>query len=346
MAKFHGLRFLFLVLAGLELCAADGTTGPVTDNYTAGFTPSTPLHQHQSHTTSNEQENYTTGLPTSTPLHQHPNTTVTMTTAVTEINTTGLPTNTTKHQHQSHTTLNTTVPDNNTTTLLPNTTKHQHPNTTVTMTTAENIKTSTSDSPHTSSTMNPTSPPLKPSTTTETSPECSYTLWEENDIVKVKIDKNDSPVKYKIKFTGTSDGSTIKTSPEESFPISLKSLKPCHNYTVTFDPPCKPTTGFYKTRELVESDVNHTLKITGAKEQVCFETKWDLRECIDIDTSNSCTDYSVTFKGDPCKKSIPYTLPPVKPVISYTNEFPTELRWDNQPSNCLKDLTYNCNSKH
>ncbi|KAF4083489.1 hypothetical protein AMELA_G00142000 [Ameiurus melas] len=174
----------------------------------------------------------------------------------------------------------------------------------------------------------------------------SYTLWEESDTVKVKIDKNDSAEKYKINFTDTSDGSTIKTWPEESFPISIKSFKPCHSYTVTFDPPCKSTTGFYKTRELFESDVNHTLKITGAKVQVCFETKWDLSKCIDIDISNSCTDYSVTFKGDPCKKSINFTLPPVKPVISYTNEFPTELRWDKKPSNCPKDLTYNCNGKH
>lgn len=60
----------------------------------------------------------------------------------------------------------------------------------------------------------------------------------------------------------------------------------------------------------VDSDVNHTLNITGAKVQVCFETKWDLNKCIDLDTSNSCTGYSVTFKGDPCKKSIPFTLPP------------------------------------
>ncbi|KAF4083494.1 hypothetical protein AMELA_G00142050 [Ameiurus melas] len=236
------------------------------------------------------------------------------TSTTTENYTTGLPTITTKHQHQSNTTLNTT----------------------------ENINTSTSDSPHTSSIMNTTSSILTPSTTTETSPECSYTLWEENDTVKVNIHKNGSAVKYKIKFTDTSDGSTIKTSPNESFPISIKSLKPCQNYTVTFDPACKPTTGFYKTRELVESDVNHTLKITGAKVQVCFETKWDLSKCIDIDISNSCTNYSVTFKEDPCKKSINFTLPPVKPVISYTNEFPTELRWDKKPSNCPKDLTYNC----
>ncbi|XP_053539081.1 receptor-type tyrosine-protein phosphatase C [Ictalurus punctatus] len=191
--------------------------------------------------------------------------------------------------------------------------------------------------------MNTTSPPLTPSTATETSPKCNYTLEEENDTVTVKIDKNDSAVKYKIKFTATSDGSSIKTWPEESYPISLKSFKPCQNYNVTLTPSCNPTTGFFKTRELVDSDVNHTLKITGAKVQVCFETKWNLSECIDLDTSNSCTGYIVTFKGDPCKKSIPFTLPPVKPVISYTNKFPTKLRWDNQPSNCLKDLTYNCN---
>ncbi|XP_053539061.1 mucin-3A isoform X4 [Ictalurus punctatus] len=396
------------------------TAGAVSEMNITGFPPSTPLHQHQSHTTSNERENYTTGLPTRTPSHHHPNTTVTVTTAensststsdsprtsstmnttspplttstatgnndtgtparnsshsnittagaVTEMNitgfppstplhqhqshttsnerenyTAGLPTNTTKHQHQSYTTLNTTVADNNTTALLPNTTKHQHSRATVTMTTAENIKASISDSARTFSIMNTTSPPLTTSTTTETSPKCNYTLEEENDTVTVKIDKNDSAVKYKIKFTDTSDGSSIKTWPEESFPISLKSFKPCQNYAVTLTPSCNPTTGFFKTRELVDSDVNHTLNITGAKVQVCSETKWDLNKCIDLDTSISCTDYSVTFKGDPCKKSIPFTLPPVKPVINYTNEFPTKLRWDNQPSNCLKDLTYNCN---
>ncbi|XP_053539074.1 uncharacterized protein LOC108270762 isoform X15 [Ictalurus punctatus] len=286
------------------------TAGAVSEMNITGFPPSTPLHQHQSHTTSNERENYTTGLPTRTP-------------------------------------------------------SHHHPNTTVTVTTAENSSTSTSDSPRTSSTMNTTSPPLTTSTATgnndtgtparnsshsnittagaETSPKCNYTLEEENDTVTVKIDKNDSAVKYKIKFTDTSDGSSIKTWPEESFPISLKSFKPCQNYAVTLTPSCNPTTGFFKTRELVDSDVNHTLNITGAKVQVCSETKWDLNKCIDLDTSISCTDYSVTFKGDPCKKSIPFTLPPVKPVINYTNEFPTKLRWDNQPSNCLKDLTYNCN---
>ncbi|XP_053490430.1 mucin-22-like [Ictalurus furcatus] len=318
------------------------STTTVTEMNITGFPPSTTEHQHQSHTTSNERENYTTGLPTSTPLHQHQSQT-TLKERVTDIYTTGLPTITTEHQHQSHTTLNTTVADNNTTTLLPNTTKHQHSHATVTMTTAEIVSASTSDSVRTSSTMNTTSPPLTTSTTTETSPKCSYTLEEENDTVKVKIDKNDSADKYKINFTDTSDGSSTKTWPEESFPISLKSFKPCQNYTVTLTPSCKPTTGFFKTSELVDSDVSHTLKITGAKVQVCFETKWDLSKCIDLDTSISCTGYSVTFNGDPCKKSIPFTLPPVKPVINYTNKFPTKLRWDNQPSNCLKDLTYNCN---
>ncbi|XP_053490596.1 receptor-type tyrosine-protein phosphatase C isoform X43 [Ictalurus furcatus] len=348
------------------------TAGAVAEMNITGFPPSTTEHQHQSHTTSNERENYTTGLPTSTPLHQHQSQT-TLKERVTDIYTTGLPTITTEHQHQSHTTLNATVADNNTTTLLPNTTKHQHSHATVTVTTAEIVSASTSDSSRTSSTMNTTppplttsttteivsastsdssrnsstmnttSPPLTTSTTTETSLKCSYTLEEENDTVTVKINKNDSAVKYKIKFTDTSDGSSTKTWPEESFPISLKSFKPCQNYNVTFDPPCNPMTGFFKTRELVDSDVSHTLNITGAKVQVCFETKWNLSECVDLNTSDSCTGYSVTFKGDPCKKSIPFTIPPVKPVINYTNEFPTKLRWDNQPSNCLKDLTYNCN---
>ncbi|XP_053539073.1 receptor-type tyrosine-protein phosphatase C isoform X14 [Ictalurus punctatus] len=294
------------------------TAGAVSEMNITGFPPSTPLHQHQSHTTSNERENYTTGLPTRTPSHHHPNTTVTVTTA--ENSSTS-----TSDSPRTSSTMNTTSP----------------PLTTSTAT--ENIKASISDSARTFSIMNTTSPPLTTSTTTETSPKCNYTLEEENDTVTVKIDKNDSAVKYKIKFTDTSDGSSIKTWPEESFPISLKSFKPCQNYAVTLTPSCNPTTGFFKTRELVDSDVNHTLNITGAKVQVCSETKWDLNKCIDLDTSISCTDYSVTFKGDPCKKSIPFTLPPVKPVINYTNEFPTKLRWDNQPSNCLKDLTYNCN---
>ncbi|KAF4083487.1 hypothetical protein AMELA_G00141920 [Ameiurus melas] len=250
MAKFHGPRFLFLVLAGLVLCTANGTTtGPENSSADTSDSPRTSSTKNTTSpplTPSTTTDNHEAGTPALNSSHSN----ITTAGAVTEINTTGLPTNTTKHQHQSHTTLNTTVTDNNTTTLHPNTTKHQHPSTTVTMTTAENINTSTSDSPHTSSTMNTTSPTLTTSTTTETSPECSYTLWEEYDTVKVNIHKNDSPVKYKIKFTDTSDGSTIKTSPEESFPMSIKSLKPCHNYTVTFDPPCKPTTGFYKTREL------------------------------------------------------------------------------------------------
>ncbi|XP_053538955.1 receptor-type tyrosine-protein phosphatase C isoform X11 [Ictalurus punctatus] len=316
------------------------TAGAVTEMNITGFPPSTTEHQHQSHTTSNERENYMTGLPTSTPSHQHPNTTVTVTTAENSSTSTSDSARTSSPMNpiSPPLTTSTATADNNTTALLPNTTKHQHPNTTVTVTTSEIIKANTSVSPRTSSTMNTTPPPLTTSTAKETSPKCNYTLKEENDTVTVKIDKNDSADKYKIKFTDTSDGS----STEESFPISLKSFKPCQNYAVTLTPSCNPTTGFFKTRELVDSDVNHTLKITGEKVQVCFETKWNLSECIDLNTSNSCTD-SVTFNGDPCKKSIPFTLPPVKPVINYTNEFPTELRWDNRPSNCLKDLTYNCN---
>ncbi|XP_053538987.1 receptor-type tyrosine-protein phosphatase C isoform X42 [Ictalurus punctatus] len=364
MAKFHGPRFLFLVLAGLVLCkqghtetssnsstqstpavtppvslastqgAADDKNGPENSSAStsdSARTSSTMNPISPPLTTSTATDNDDTGTPARNSSHSN------ITPAGAENYTAGLPTNTSEHQHQSHITLNTTA-DNNTTALLPNTTKHQHPNTTVTVTTSEIIKANTSVSPRTSSTMNTTPPPLTTSTAKETSPKCNYTLKEENDTVTVKIDKNDSADKYKIKFTDTSDGS----STEESFPISLKSFKPCQNYAVTLTPSCNPTTGFFKTRELVDSDVNHTLKITGEKVQVCFETKWNLSECIDLNTSNSCTD-SVTFNGDPCKKSIPFTLPPVKPVINYTNEFPTELRWDNRPSNCLKDLTYNCN---
>ncbi|XP_053490562.1 receptor-type tyrosine-protein phosphatase C isoform X11 [Ictalurus furcatus] len=314
----------------MNTSTSDSARNSSTMNTTSPPPPLTP---------STTTDNNDTGTPARNTSHSNKTTAG----AVTDIYTTGLPTITTKHQHQSHTTLNTTVADNNTTTLLPNTTKHQHSHATVTVTTAEIVSASTSDSSRNSSTMNTTSPPLTTSTTTETSLKCSYTLEEENDTVTVKINKNDSAVKYKIKFTDTSDGSSTKTWPEESFPISLKSFKPCQNYNVTFDPPCNPMTGFFKTRELVDSDVSHTLNITGAKVQVCFETKWNLSECVDLNTSDSCTGYSVTFKGDPCKKSIPFTIPPVKPVINYTNEFPTKLRWDNQPSNCLKDLTYNCN---
>ncbi|NP_001186992.1 receptor-type tyrosine-protein phosphatase C precursor [Ictalurus punctatus] len=322
MAKFHGPRFLFLVLAGLVLCKQGHTetsfnsstqstpavTPPVSLASTQGTADDKNGPENSSASTSDSARTSSPMNPISPPL---------TTSTATENSSTS-----TFDSARTSSTMNTTSP----------------PLTTSTAT--EIIKANTSVSPRTSSTMNTISPPLTTSTAKETSPKCSYTLEEENDTVTVKIDKNDPAVKYKIKFTDTSDGS----STEESFPISLKSFKPCQNYNVTLTPPCKPMTGFFKTRELVDSDVNHTLNITGAKVQVCFETKWDLSKCIDLNTSNSCTsDYSVTFKGDPCKKSIPFTLPSVKPVINYTNEFPTELRWDNRPSNCLKDLTYNCN---
>lgn len=36
----------------------------------------------------------------------------------------------------------------------------------------------------------------------------------------------------------------------------------------------------------------------------------------------------------------------VKPVFTFTNKFPTEFKWTNQPKQCTNNLTYTCNGKY
>lgn len=63
-----------------------------------------------------------------------------------------------------------------------------------------------------------------------------------------------------------------------------------------------------------DDDVALNLK----KEQVCFNITWNLefkkKNCITISKNNSCTDYNVTLKEDPCNKPFnkSFKLPPGK----------------------------------
>ncbi|MCI4383758.1 hypothetical protein PGIGA_G00030160 [Pangasianodon gigas] len=77
--------------------------------------------------------------------------------------------------------------------------------------------------------------------------------------------------------------------------------------------------------------------------KVCFETIYNLSKCIEIDNSNSCKNYNVTFEQK-CGESVQlnFTLPPEKPVINFTNQIPTSLFWVNNRSQCTGNLTYTC----
>lgn len=62
-----------------------------------------------------------------------------------------------------------------------------------------------------------------------------------------------------------------------------------------------------------DRDVTSLLNKTELKERVCFSSIWNLKcECIDINKNNSCTDYTMTCKENPCNMSIPIKLPPGK----------------------------------
>ncbi|XP_053094193.1 receptor-type tyrosine-protein phosphatase C isoform X3 [Pangasianodon hypophthalmus] len=316
----------------------------------------------------------TAGLPTSIPTHQHTHSSITTTTAeplnpsisdssrIASSNTTSpslMSTTTTGNKtmldyRYIHTfgtcyitclllyscIIHVLVKEINTAGLPTSIPTHQHTHSSITTTAAATLNASISDSSRTASSIT-ASPSLMPNTTTVTKPECTYSFKHGKDGVEVDIKNNASAVNY-INFTETSKVIPIGPWPDKLL-IPFKSLKPCQNYTVTFDPPCKLGDGFFETRELAASDVTPKLNITETYGQVCFETIWALESCIGISKSNSCTVYQVTFTEDLCQTPIPFTLPPVMPVISYANKFPTELHWDNRPSQCKKNLTYKCN---
>ncbi|KAB5559426.1 hypothetical protein PHYPO_G00028890 [Pangasianodon hypophthalmus] len=323
-------------------------------------------------TTTTVKEINTAGLPTSIPTHQHTHSSITTTAAeplnpsisdssrIASSNTASpslMSTTTTEPLNPSISdssriassntaspslmSTTTTVKEINTAGLPTSTATHQHTHSSITTTAAATLNASISDSSRTASSIT-ASPSLMSTTTTVTKPECKYSFNYGKDGVEVIIENNRSAVNYTIKITDTSDRIPIGPWPNKSL-IPFKSLKPCRNYTVTFDPPCEPKNGSaFQTRALAASDVTPKLNITETYGQVCFETIWALESCIGISKSNSCTVYQVTFTEDLCQTPIPFTLPPVMPVISYVKKFPTELHWDNRPPQCKENLTYNC----
>ncbi|XP_060797764.1 receptor-type tyrosine-protein phosphatase C isoform X4 [Neoarius graeffei] len=303
MAKFPGPRSFLLVLAGLVLCL---------DSVIIQAAPAT--------------DSPMTGSPSRTPNR-------TLNETATTIHTTGFPPNTTMQQHHSNTTLNKKVTDINTTGFPPNTTMQQHPNSSITMTTADNLNSSTPDPTRNGSTMNTSSPTLMPTTAPDTPVKCNYDLTEGAERFEVNV----SAKNYTINLTDT-DGNMIPLQSMSST-IPFKLLKPCRSYNLTVHPDCaRQGNGPFKTRSLYASDV--TPKINES--HVCFETIWALNHCIEISKDNSCTNINLSFQDDSCKTSIPFTLPPVKPVITSENKIPAELHWQDRPQSCNGSFSYNC----
>ncbi|XP_058256323.1 receptor-type tyrosine-protein phosphatase C isoform X11 [Hemibagrus wyckioides] len=303
-----------------------------TGNTTSGLLTST-MGQNQTVTSLNKTEtgNTTSGLPTST---MGQNQTVTSPKGPETGNTlSGLPTST-MGQNQTVTSLNKTETDNNTSGLLTITTGKNQTDTSSEE--PENVNSSTS-SPTSSSTIT-TSPTLTSSTTT--GPKCTYSIYQSNDLVKVEITGNVTD-DYTITLTDKGNqNTTIPLGRKRKYQIKHKSLKPCQTYTVSLTPSCNPNGNTtFKTRELVDSDVDITLT-----EQVCFDTIWNLASgnCIQITMENACKSNELKFEDNSCSKSVSFTFPPVKPTFDYIHALPTKFTWTNRPTQCANNLTYSC----
>ncbi|XP_051549220.1 receptor-type tyrosine-protein phosphatase C-like isoform X8 [Myxocyprinus asiaticus] len=170
---------------------------------------------------------------------------------------------------------------------------------------------------------------------------CQYTLQKNETIPPVVKITGSTNRTYTVMLVGTQNETLLKINGSSPFNIPFKQLKPCTKYTVRVDG-CSSsgdTMFFYNVKESKTPSVS---EVSG-EDKVCFKDgTWNLSKCEDVTPENSCKWKAIVFELERCNYTMNVTMPPVKPVIKFTEAIPSQFNWTNKQDKCDYKLEVKC----